>query len=206
MLCHENYEKVLIQRYEHLVKNNERTDLFYAYFDMHKECEGKLFGKFNGFINSELKTVIKCCSFTVIQEEVERKKFRVLHTQNSIIRSNCLYCIDRTNIAQSRIAAFHILEVFNHLDIKIDNFNEDLDFIEGDNAFGKLYRNLWADNGDYLSQQYMGTESTESYTIRKGKLSYLASIDHGMTSIERAFRNIRHEDEYKHKTLQFITK
>lgn len=53
-----------------MIKNNLRKDLFYAYFDMHKECEGKLFGKFNEFVNSEFKKVIKCCSFTVIQEEV----------------------------------------------------------------------------------------------------------------------------------------
>jgi len=63
--------------------------------------------------------------------------------------------------------------------------------------FSNLYRNLWADNGDALSKQYTGTGSTESFAVRKGKLSYLTTLDHGMKSIFRAIRNIRNDDVKK---------
>lgn len=50
---------------------------------------------------------------------------------------------------------------------------------------------MWADNGDAISQQYSGTSSMESVTVRMGKISYLASIDHGLTSLYRIVRNLR---------------
>ncbi len=63
-----------------------------------------------------------------------------------------------------------------------------------DDPFTQLYRALWADNADALSKQYTGTGSTESFALRKGKLSYLTTIDHGMKSLTRAFKNIRNPD------------
>lgn len=70
--------------------------------------------------------------------------------------------------------------------------------------FSNLYRNLWADNGDALSKQYTGTGSTESFAVRKGKLSYLTMIDHGIKSLNRVIRNIRSEDIKKQEALGLI--
>jgi synaptojanin len=79
-----------------------------------------------------------------------------------------------------------------------------LAFFSTDSAFSQLYRGLWADNGDALSKQYTGTGSTESFAVRKGKLSYLTTLDHGMKSIFRVIRNIRNEDEKKQEAICFI--
>jgi hypothetical protein len=64
---------------------------------------------------------------------------------------------------------------------------------------------MWADNADALSKQYTGTGSTESFAVRKGKLSYLTTIDHGMKSLARAINNIRNPDEIKNKTIRLLT-
>ena len=88
-----------------------------------------------------------------------------------------------------------MVHILVQLNIKISNFDKNLNFVDSDDAFATLYRNMWADNGDNISKQYTGTGSTESYAIRQGKLSYMTTIDHGMTSLVRAFRNIRQEDE-----------
>lgn len=50
---------------------------------------------------------------------------------------------------------------------------------------------MWADNADAISEQYSGTLSVESTAVRMGKISYFASIDHGLTSLYRMVRNIR---------------
>lgn len=92
---------------------------------------------------------------------------------------------------QCRIAAYMLVMILDHVDIKIKSFDKELNFVDGEESFAVLYRNLWADNGDSISKQYTGTGSTESYAVRKGKLSYMTTIDHGMTSLVRAFRNIR---------------
>lgn len=74
-----------------------------------------------------------------------------------------------------------------------------------DDAFTNLYREMWADNADALSKQYTGTGSTESFAVRKGKLSYLTTIDHGMKSLARAINNIRNPDEIKNRTIRLLT-
>lgn len=64
---------------------------------------------------------------------------------------------------------------------------------------------MWADNGDAISEQYSGTNSMESVTVRMGKISYLASIDHGLTSLYRMVRNLREEDKGKWKAVSYLS-
>lgn len=125
-------------------------------------------------------------------------------SQTGVFRINCYNCIDRTNIAQSRIAALKLIEILKYLDIEINEFKNGLSFLTQNTPFSNLYRNLWADNGDALSKQYTGTGSTESFAVRKGKLSYLTILDHGMKSILRVIRNIRNQDENKQEAIFFI--
>ena len=146
---------------------------------------------------------LNSCQYTALKQRSDNS-FEILNEQKGVIRSNCLYCIDRTNITQCKIAAHIFVQILADLNINIPQFNKDLNFSENDEPFGQLYRNMWADNGDELSKQYTGTGSTESYAIRKGKLSYLTSIDHGMTSITRVLRNIRQEDDDKKTAIDFL--
>lgn len=114
-----------------------------------------------------------------------------MNMQTGVLRINCYDCIDRTNIVQSRLAAIKLIEILHYLNIKIEEFKDGLTFLSANTQFSNLYRNLWADNGDALSKQYTGTGSTESFALRKGKLSYLTTLDHGMKSLFRVIRNIR---------------
>ena len=45
------------------------------------------------------------------------------------------------------------------LNVKITNLDESLEFIENDSPFARLYRTMWADNADAISEQYSGTLS-----------------------------------------------
>lgn len=76
------------------------------------------------------------------------------------MRINCFNCIDRTNIFQSRVTAYKLIQVLKDLNIQVNEFENGLAFLENDTLFSNLYRNLWADNGDALSRQYTGTGST----------------------------------------------
>lgn len=147
-----------------------------------------------------MRGALKKCGFTALEFQ-EDGTCKTLYRQDGVIRTNCSSCIDRTNIAQSRIAAAQILYILHRIDVKIENFDENMEFIENDSPFSLLYRNLWADNGDSLSRQYTGTESTESFAYRQGKLSYMTSFDHGLTSLVRALRTIRDEDFEKRKAV-----
>jgi hypothetical protein len=83
-----------------------------------------------------------------------------LNNQTGVFRTSCFNCIDRTNIAQSRIAALKLIQILKYLDIEIKEFSYNLKFFSFNTPFSNLYRNLWADNADALSKQYTGTGST----------------------------------------------
>ena len=44
----------------------------------------------------------------------------------------------------------------------------------------------------------------ESSTLRAGKISYMATIDHGLTSLLRAARNVVSEDLGKSRVVLFL--
>ena len=52
--------------------------------------------------------MLEGCKFTALQETMPNK-FEVLYKQCGVIRTNCLYCIDRTNITQSKLAAIKLI-------------------------------------------------------------------------------------------------
>ena len=179
-------------------------DVWYAYFDIHAKCPNKQYVHLNSFLEKELEKAIDYCGFTALHFDRTERKVSNLSQQTGVFRVNCFTCVDRSNIVQSRIAALKLMQILRYLEIEINEFKNGLDFFSHNSAFSNLYRNLWADNGDALSKQYTGTGSTESFAVRKGKLSYLTILDHGMKSIFRAIRNIRNEDEKKQEAICFI--
>jgi hypothetical protein len=86
-------------------------------------------------------------------------------TQTGYFRSNCMDCLDRTNVAQAMIAKESLKYQLRHLGI-INETCLDLDTFD---EFSGIFRNrkyffcvisiflVWADNGDECSRQYAGT-------------------------------------------------
>ena len=76
----------------------------------------------------------------------------MVQLQSGVFRTNCIDCLDRTNVVQSMIAR-RVLER-QLRDSKILNEGESLaanDLIEF------VFKNVWADNADACSVQYSGT-------------------------------------------------
>lgn len=63
----------------------------------------------------------------------------------------------------------------------------EIDQKQSDNSFMSLFKNIWADNGDYISKIYTGTGATTSSTTRKGKGGLFGAIDHKMKSLGRFY-------------------
>lgn len=86
--------------------------------------------------------------------------------QERVIRTNCLDCLDRTNLVQSTVA-YHCLTMA--LKPVLDEPPDDIKrlFKEGTASFLKVkllirIMAVWADNGDALSLQYAGTAALKA--------------------------------------------
>ena len=134
----------------------------------------------------------------------------VLMTQKGIFRTNCLDCLDRTNFFMTKVSAVIFDFMMKHLEVDLNQvFGQDI-LSQMDNNNQKQnhpfiihFKNIWADNGDYISKHYTGTGSTHTNITRTGKRDFFGLLDHGMKSIGRFYKQ-NFEDSLKQEGIDMI--
>jgi len=101
--------------------------------------------------------------------------------QKGIIRSNCLDCLDRTNLVQSFIAFEVLPQQLKSLGVDPSGSLPPL-FIE-------KIRSIWANSGDSISLQYAGAGALKVEYTRTGNRSILGGLNDGMKSLTRYYVN-----------------
>ncbi|KAG0235499.1 inositol polyphosphate 5-phosphatase [Actinomortierella wolfii] len=104
----------------------------------------------------------------------------IVQTQKGVFRTNCLDCLDRTNVIQSNLSKGIIESLFFNL---YSNERERL------YSLMSQHSDLWAQNGDSLSKIYTGTGALKSEVTRSGKMSFASMIGDATKSINRFYIN-----------------
>ncbi|TGZ83336.1 hypothetical protein EX30DRAFT_304363 [Ascodesmis nigricans] len=163
-------------------KNQQRMDrLHYIYFDFHHECRGMqwhrallLLDKLgDGLVNQGYFHSTTTTALTSIQS-----------TQQSVVRTNCMDCLDRTNVVQSMLARWTLNRAM--IDIGVLSPGED---ISGYTTFELMFRNAWADNADVVSRAYSGTGALKTDFTRTGVRTKAGALADLSNSITRYIRN-----------------
>ena len=121
------------------------------------------------------------------------------------MRTNCLDCLDRTNVIQTRISwkvlqnMFTFLQIDNNIITNIFNQNENF-FILGENYFKEGIKNIWAENGDIISNQYAGTESTIITFTKPGDHTFTGFIKHSIATVTRFYQG-SFKDAFKQECI-----
>ena len=97
--------------------------------------------------------------------------------QNGIIRTNCVDCLDRTNVVQSNISKHMMSNYFKSKEMRV---NEQFEFI---------MNNMWADNADAISYCYSGTGALKTDYTRMGIRTKMGAVQDGQRSIVRYIKN-----------------
>ena len=97
--------------------------------------------------------------------------------QEGIFRTNCLDCLDRTNLVQTIISETALKSFLAH---RHESALSD---------FWVRHSTLWADNGDALSKIYAGTGALKSSFTRHGKMSLAGAIADARKSATRLYIN-----------------
>ncbi|KAH6853720.1 SacI homology domain-containing protein [Chaetomium sp. MPI-CAGE-AT-0009] len=107
----------------------------------------------------------------------KKRRSIVVLQQEGVFRTNCLDCLDRTNLIQTIISQMAVESFLGH---------------RGERAlsdFWSRHANLWADNGDSLSKIYAGTGALKSSFTRTGKMSLAGAIADVRKSATRLYYN-----------------
>lgn len=97
--------------------------------------------------------------------------------QQGVFRTNCLDCLDRTNLIQTLISQMAVEAFLGHRGL----------FAASD--FWMRHSSLWADNGDALSKIYAGTGALKSSFTRHGKMSLAGAVADMRKSVQRIYHN-----------------
>ena len=124
--------------------------------------------------------------------------------QDSIVRTNCIDCLDRTNVVQTTIARWILIKQLKDYKL-IDNseiINDD-SLTLPDVDLEQKFRNLWGDNGDNMSLLYAGTKALKRDVTRLGKRTNQGAIDDGLNSVMRYYIN-NNNDYERQKGLDIL--
>ena len=109
--------------------------------------------------------------------------------QSGVIRTNCIDCLDRTNVAQQMICLETLTQLIPDLNTG-HKWNEALIF-------------LWAMGGDHISKEYSGTESVLTQITLKGFQSTQDKINHKLISAKRWTKQLL-TDDFKQECILIL--
>lgn len=161
----------------------------YLYFDFHAECKGMRFDRISLLLDQ-------------LAEQLNRDGWyrgsapasagfgaaagptRGLKRQSGVIRSNCMDCLDRTNVAQSALGKWALNNQLR--DAGILSVKETVDVHP---EFMSVFRNVWADHADTISKAYSGTGALKTDFTRTGTRTKAGLLQDGYNSVMRYVKN-----------------
>ena len=127
--------------------------------------------------------------------------------QRGAFRTNCMDCLDRTNVVQgvfSRLIAHKQLEQLQLLPKPVNTQAKKSPFEKLPVALENVFREGWTDNADVMSYLYTGTPALKTDFTRTGKRTYKGAVNDGINSICRYYIN-NFTDGYYHDCLDIST-
>ena len=146
----------------------------FDWFDFHAECRGMKFENVS-FLIDKMKDTLNAYGETVIRDK------QIIQKQTGIIRTNCMDCLDRTNVVESAYAQYILEQNLREEGFEID-FKKDPSTL----WFGAL----WSDNGDNISREYAGTAALKGDFTRTRKRTYRGALGDFSLTLGRYYSNI----------------
>jgi len=152
--------------------NSGLPQIGWTWFDFHKECRGMRFENVSRLFTEIGNVLDTTISYT---EDISGT---ITSRQHGVLRTNCMDCLDRTNVVQSGSARRALESQLRTLGITLSSCTTD------------WFNIIWADNGDAISKQYASTAALKGDFTRTNKRNFQGALtDFGLT-MTRYFTNI----------------
>ncbi|KAH7026191.1 SacI homology domain-containing protein [Microdochium trichocladiopsis] len=183
-------ESIVGSKYEENAEqyNKEKGgSLHFEWFDFHSACRGMKFENVSLLID-KLGAKIEEMGSTSEENGVVSSK------QKGVLRTNCMDCLDRTNVCQSSFAKYML-----DLQLKEEGF----DMSSQTDQVNSWFNTLWADNGDAISKQYASTAAMKGDYTRTRKRDYRGMVNDLGLSLTR-FYNGMVNDYFSQAAIDFL--
>jgi len=150
----------------------------YEAFDFHAECSKMRWDRLSILMDR----------VAGVQEQqgffLQEREGSFLMRQTGVFRTNCIDCLDRTNVVQSMLARRNLQAVLRRLSVLQEHMK-----VEDQAVFEALFKNVWADHADMVSIQYTGTGALKTDFTRTGKRTKMGLLEDGRRSLIRYYKN-----------------
>lgn len=150
----------------------------YEHFDFHGECRKMRWDRLSILIDRVALDQDEMGFFLILRDG------SLSSLQEGVFRTNCIDCLDRTNVVQSMLAHRNLEIVLQKLNILRSNQK-----LDNQTSFEAVFKNVWADNADVISTQYSGTGALKTDYTRTGKRTKLGLVRDGLNSLTRYYKN-----------------
>ena len=178
-----NPEKLLV-----LEPGKKRTfldQLHYIYFDFHNETKGLKWHRALLLLDQLKQGLIQGGYFRAVDMPGDTLGgLEVRYQQSAVVRTNCMDCLDRTNVVQTMLARWTLTRQLTDAGALQPGQSAD-----DDPSFAALFRNVWADNADVVSRSYSGTGALKTDFTRTGTRTKAGMLQDLSNSISRYVRN-----------------
>lgn len=163
-------------------QRSKYDNLHYIYFDFHNETKGLKWHRAQLLLD-QLRPGLEAGQY-FHGIDMPSGGVDVRNRQSAVVRTNCMDCLDRTNVVQSMLGRFTLTRQL--IDLGLLRQGESA---QDDQTFEHLFRNVWADNADVVSRSYSGTGALKTDFTRTGKRSRAGMLQDLNNSCTRYVRN-----------------
>ena len=139
----------------------------------------------------------------IVDNQQHADHWNIRSLQDGVVRTNCMDCLDRTNVVQSMFGRYVLYkQLYERLGLSskrrtrkrtlplesVTAFKQHqltLPWTQGESS----HRYLWADNADAISRLYAGTPALKGDFTRTGQRTKRGALDDGMNSLQRYYLN-----------------
>ncbi|KAK3643923.1 hypothetical protein LTR22_015464 [Elasticomyces elasticus] len=165
----EAYEKHVELLNQHGGVDGQRVG--FEWFDFHSVCKGMKFENVSVLLDT-LQSPLKSFGWTAKQND------HTIRPQTGVLRTNCMDCLDRTNVVQSAVGGWALQQQLEELGLKIDLATD---------PKTQWFNTLWADNGDSISKQYAGTAALKGDFTRTRKRNWTGALSDFNLTLNRYY-------------------
>ena len=153
----------------------KRDQIGYLHFDFHRECAHNNWARLSLLFQKIKKPFDEYGYFLQVAGKDNSSRAKKVKASGKIqtgaFRTNCVDCLDRTNVVQGILAKEALDRILRDLQLFAPN-----EKVEDHHSLYDLHRNIWADNADALSLHYAATKAQKTDFTRTGVRTFMGLL------------------------------
>ncbi|CAL0330803.1 unnamed protein product [Lupinus luteus] len=168
----------LCEKFGSTMQQVASDDVRYIHFDFHHIC-GHVHFENLSILYDQISDFLETNGYLLLDEKGEKMK-----EQLGVVRTNCIDCLDRTNVTQSMIGRNMLEYQLRRLGV----FGAE-ETISSHPNLDDSFKILWANHGDDISVQYSGTPALKGDFVRYGHRTIEGILADGWNALMRYYLN-----------------